>query len=192
MASSGPANAIKAAALYNLRLKQLQLFLQSLPEEQRPHSIPELKALLQRGGGPLGVLVSLSLSAPLSPTLAPSPTGPECSCHHNGCPNSAYPALLHCWPDPANSRPVPASASTAFPTPLHLSCCCCCCQPELWPASSGQCVSSLSDHRQPALSDHTSCLSSSTFPTTVHCGSSTNNYTSSTNHFDFSTNHCGS
>ena len=58
-APSGSASALKAAALYNLRLRQLQLFLQSLPEDQRPHSIPELKALLQKSGGPLGALVSL-------------------------------------------------------------------------------------------------------------------------------------
>ena len=58
--SSGPASALKAAAtsLYNLRLKQLQLFLQSLPEEERPRSIPELKALLQSSGGQLSALVS--------------------------------------------------------------------------------------------------------------------------------------
>ena len=55
--TSGPASAIKAAALYNLRLRQLQLFLQSLPEEQRPQSIPELKALIQRSGGQLGSMV---------------------------------------------------------------------------------------------------------------------------------------
>ena len=59
---SGPASALKAAALYNLRLRQLQLFLQSLPEEQRPHSIPELKALLQRSGGHLSALVHLLFS----------------------------------------------------------------------------------------------------------------------------------
>ena len=60
--TSGSASALKAAALYNLRLRQLQLYLQSLPEEQRPHSIPELKALLQRSGSTLSTLVSLAVS----------------------------------------------------------------------------------------------------------------------------------
>ncbi|CAI7995460.1 hypothetical protein GBAR_LOCUS1694, partial [Geodia barretti] len=115
-APSGSASALKAAALYNLRLRQLQLFLQSLPEDQRPHSIPELKALLQKSGGPLGALTAAAVTSTTSsapvPTLLTSSLPRSAASHIVPTVGQCLPQLTQ-DPPATTSTPVTAPPSTA-------------------------------------------------------------------------------